>query len=143
MDIAEPRAVFIALILLLPALGAVNAIFHGRLLQNYVRQTRRIQDLAGLARYQEVVGRQMHAALVQFGLLTTPVALYFVGILTDKLHLGDISFVIVPGALLMALAYHFKKVEAEACRIPALGEDLEEQRLAIIKTWKTRPLPNW
>ena len=137
------RHVFIALILLLPALGAVNSIFHARLLQNYVQQTRRIRDLDGLARFQKMVARQMYAALVQLGLLTTPMVLYAVGILTDKVRIGDIAFVIVPGIFLLFLGYLFKKVETAACRIPALGEDLDEQRLAIIRTWKTRPLPNW
>ena len=137
------RPTLITLMLLFPGLGAVNAIYHGRLLQEYVRQTRRIKDLAGLTRFQMTVARQMYAALAQLILLTTPVVLYFFGVLTDHLHLGDIAFVVIPGTLIFALGYFFKKVEAQACRIPALGKDLEEQRLAVIKTWKTRPLPNW
>jgi hypothetical protein len=137
------RTVFICVMVLLPALGTVNAIYHGRLLQHYVRQTKRIRDLDGLAQFQKTVARQMYAALVQLVLFLVPMILYFIGIPSEILRLGDIVFVFVPGGILIALGYHFKKVESEACRIPALGEELDKQRLAVIKTWKTRPLPNW
>jgi hypothetical protein len=129
--------------LILPGLGAVNAIYHGRLLQHYARQTKRIDDMAGLARFQKIVARQMYAALVQLVLLLTPIILYFIAIPTEILRFADIVFVMIPGGILIALGYHFKKVEAEVCRIPAVGEDLDEQRLAVIKHWRTRPLPDW
>lgn len=129
--------------LTLPALGAINAIYHGRSLQRYVRQTKRIRDLDGLERFQKMVARQMYAALVQLVLLVVPLILYFIGIPTEILRFGDIVFVFIPAGVLIALGHHFKKVETEVCRIPALGEDLEEQRLAVIKTWRTRPLPDW
>jgi len=142
MDVAEPRTVFIAM-MLLPFLGAITAVYHGGLLQKYVRHTRRISDIAGLAKFQKVVARQMYAALAQLILLTTPMILYAVGILTNRLRLRDIAYVVIPATVVIFVGYYFKKVEAEACRIPALGDDLEEQRLAIIKTWKTKPFPNW
>jgi hypothetical protein len=129
--------------LILPALGAINAIYHGRSLQHYVRHTKRIDDMAGLARFQKIVARQMYAALAQLVLLITPIILYFIAIPIEILRFADIVYVMIPGGILMAIGYHFKKVETEACRIPALGEDLDEQRLAVIKTWRTRPLPTW
>jgi hypothetical protein len=137
------RTVFISVMLILPALGAVNAIYHGRLLQHYVQQTKRIRDMAGLAQFQKLVARQMYAALFQLVLLVVPMILYFIGIPPQILRFADIVYVFIPGGILIALGYHFKKVESEVCRIPALGEDLDEQRLAVIKTWKTRPLPDW
>ena len=129
--------------LILPALGAVNAIYHGLLLQRYVRDTKQIEDIAGLARFQEIVARQMYAALVQLVLILTPVVMYFIGLPMEIFRLGDIVFVLIPGGVLIGIGYYFKKVEAQACRIPAIGEDLDEQRLAVIKIWKTRPLPTW
>jgi uncharacterized membrane protein len=129
--------------LILPALGAVNSIYHGRLLQAYVRQTKSINDIAALAGFQKIVARQMYAALAQLVFLVTPIIIYSFGVSTEILVFSDITLVIIPGAFLVALGYLFKKVEAEACRIPAAGEDLDEQRLAVIKTWRTRPLPNW
>lgn len=137
------RTAFIALLLILPALGAVNSIYHGRLLQAYVRQTKRINDITALGQFQKVVARQMYGALVQLVLLIAPTFLYFIGIPTQILRFSDIILVIIPGAFLVVLGYLFKKVEAKACRIPAVGEDLDKQRLAVIKTWRTRPLPNW
>jgi uncharacterized membrane protein len=85
----------------------------------------------------------MYAALAQLVFLVTPIIIYSFGVSTEILVFSDITLVIIPGAFLVALGYLFKKVEAEACRIPAAGEDLDEQRLAVIKTWRTRPLPNW
>jgi hypothetical protein len=137
------RTVFISLMLLLPALGAVNAIYHGRMLQHYVRSTKRIEDMSGLARFQKIVARQMYAALVQLALLVVPMILYFIGIPSQILRFSDIIFVFIPGGILIALGYHFRKVEAEVCRIPALGEDLDKQRMAVIKIWRTRPFPEW
>jgi hypothetical protein len=137
------RTVFVSLMLILPALGAINAIYHGRLLQRYVRQTKRIKDMDGLAQFQKIVARQMYAALVQLVLILTPMIVYFIGLPIEIFRLSDIMFVMIPGGVLLALGYHFKKVESETCRIPAVGEDLDRQRLAVIKIWKTRPLPTW
>jgi hypothetical protein len=129
--------------LVLPALGAVNSIYHARVLRNYVRRTQIIQDVQGLAEFQKIVARQMLAALVQLVLVVVPLVLYFVGILTQVFRFKDIAFVIIPGVILMALGYVFKKVETKACRIPAANEDLDEQRLAVISTWRKKPLPDW
>ena len=137
------RTVFLSLIVVLPILGAISAVYHGRALQRYVSKTKRIDDMAGLARFQQVVAQQMRAALIQLALLTTPLALYFIGILTDRLWLGDIAFVVIPAVVLLAIGYLFKKVEAQACRVPAVNEDLDEQRMAVIKRWKTSALPDW
>ena len=90
-----------------------------------------------------MVARQMHSALIQLSLSTTPIVLYFFGILTDRLRLSDIAFVFVPGLILMAVGYLFKKVEAQACRIQGVNDDLDRQRLAVIKRWKTKALPDW
>ena len=137
------RTLLISVMLILPALGAVNAVYHGRMIQRYVRQTDKISDLAGLARFQELVSRQMYAALFQLGLILASFVVYLAGIPTEILRFADIVYVMIPGLILVVLGFHFKKVEAEACRIPAVGEDLEKQRLAVIKTWRTRPLPDW
>ena len=129
--------------LVLPALGAVNTIYHGRALRDYVQGTQIIRDMQGLAQFQKIVARQMHAALTQLVLLVTPFVLYFVGILTQVFRFRDITFVIIPGVVLMTLGYVFKKVENEACRIPAANKNLDEQRLAVINTWRKKPLPDW
>lgn len=124
-------------------LGAVNSIYHGRMLRDYVQRTQMIRDMQGLAQFQKIVARQMHAALAQLVFAVAPLVLYFVGILTQVFRFRDIVFVIIPGIVLMALGYIFKKVETEACRIPAANEDLDEQRIAVINTWRKKPLPNW
>ena len=137
------RSLFITLMLVLPALGAVNSIYHARVLRDYIQRTRIIRDVQGLAEFQKMVARQMYAALAQLVLLVTPLVLYFVGILTQVFQFRDITYVIIPGIVLMALGYIFKKVETEACRIPAANEDLNEQRLAVIDVWRKKPLPDW
>lgn len=129
--------------LILPALGVINAIYHGRLLQHYVRNTKRIRDMAGLAQFQKLVAQQMYAALAQLVLMIIPMILYFIAIPTEILRFADIVYVMFPGGVLMAIGYHFKKVETQVYRIPALGEELDEQRLEIIKRWRTRAVPDW
>ena len=143
MESSGLRIIIIGLILLCPALAAINAIYHTRQLQNYVRHVRRINDMAGFARFQRLVARQMYAALAQSLLLTAPLILYFLGIFSDQLWLPDVVFVIVPGGFIIVLGYVMKKLENQVCRIPAANRDLDDQRLAVIKIWRTRPLPNW
>ncbi len=143
MESSGLRIILIGLILLCPVLAAINAIYHTRLLQDYVRHVRRISDMAGLARFQKLVARQMYAALAQCLLLTAPPVLYFIGIFIDQLWLPDAVFVIVPGGFVIVLGYVMKKLENQVCRIPAANKDLDDQRLAVINIWRTRPLPNW
>ena len=143
MESSGLRFILIGLILLCPVLAAINAMYHSRQLKDYVRHVGRINDMADLARFQKLVARQMYAALAQSLLMTAPLALYFLGIFIDQLWLPDAVFVIVPGFIVIVLGYVMKKLENQVCRIPAANQDLNDQRLAVINIWRTRPLPNW
>ena len=137
------RSTFTALMLLFPALALGNAWWFGRELRAFVAATSSIASTADIERMKSVVARQMVAALVQIPLLAASPILYVVGLMRHALQPGDVVFIIVPSAAVIAFSLASKRIEAAARELPAPDEELRRQRDAIVRTWLTKPLPDW
>ena len=137
------RTFFIAGVLLLPAAAAVNSVVHGTLLMKYAKQTLYFRTGRDILRLKEVVARQMYAAVLQMVLLILPLILYLVGLFTGALYPTDLPLIIVPAGLILVFGYFFKKVEIAVRNIPALNQNIEQQRDEIVRTWKKKPPPDW
>ena len=137
------RTVFLALMLLLPAAGVVNAVICGSSLKAFLRDVSGLASTADVERFKRVVAGQMYAALVQIGILAVPPILYAVGLATGVLVPGDIVYILIPSAVIILVAQAFKKLESRVKAIPAADEELVSQRDAIVRTWMKKPLPDW
>lgn len=137
------RSTYTFLMLLFPALAIVNAWWFGRELRAFVAATPSIASTADIERMKSVVGRQMIAALIQIPLLAAGPILYAVGLLRHVLRPGDVVFVIVPSAAVLAIGLASKRIEAVARALPAIDDELRRQRDAIVHTWLKKPLPDW
>ena len=137
------RSTFISLLITFPAFGILNAWWFGRELRAFVAATSSIASTADIERMKSVVARQMVAALVQIPLLAASPVLYFVGLMRHALQPGDVVFIIVPSAAVIAFSLASKRIEAAARELPAPDEELRRQRDAIVRTWLTKPLPDW
>ncbi|PWB78692.1 MAG: hypothetical protein C3F15_00895 [Holophagae bacterium] len=137
------RSTFISLLITFPALGILNAWWFGRELRAFVTATPSIASTADIERMRSVVKRQMIAALIQIPLLAAGPILYGLGLLRHVLRPGDVVFVIVPSAAVLALGLASKRIEAAARALPAPDHELRRQRDAIVHTWLKKPLPDW
>ena len=143
MNLGDPRTVLIAAIVLLPAAGAVNAVIHGRLLSQFVRDTPAIRTYQDLLNFERMVARQMYAALMQILLLALPGLLFAVGLIRKILGPGDFLYILAPAGIIMVMGIAFKGIEKRAQALPAEDPVLEERRQHIIKTWISKPFPDW
>lgn len=139
----EPRNLFIALILLCPAVAIINALIFGNKLKQFAQRTRMFSSQDDIVDFQRVVSQQMYAALVQIVLLSVPAVLFVVGIMRGFLGVSDLVFVVVPSLIILAMGIAMKKTEQQVRRIPARDDDLARQRDAIVTTWMKKPLPDW
>ena len=137
------RSTFTFLMLLFPALALLNTWWFGRELKAFVEATPSIASTADIERMKSVVARQMVAALVQIPLLAASPVLYFVGLMRHALQPGDVVFIIVPSAAVIAFSLASKRIEAAARELPAPDEELRRQRDAIVRTWLKKPFPDW
>jgi hypothetical protein len=65
MNLGDSRTVLIGAMVLLPAAGVVNAVIHGRLLSQFVRDTPAFRTYQDIVNFENMVARQMYAALMQ------------------------------------------------------------------------------
>jgi TRAP-type C4-dicarboxylate transport system permease large subunit len=137
------RSTYLFLMLLFPLLAILNAVWFGSELQKFAKEVRTFSSTHEIERFKGVVGRQMYAALVQIVLLVVPPILFFVGIAKGALTPGDIIFIIVPSAVVIAVAALYKQTEKQVKEIPANDDELRRQRDVIIHTWLKKPLPDW
>jgi hypothetical protein len=143
MDFGDPRTVLIGVIVLLPAAGVVNALVHGRLLSQFVRDTPAFRTYQDIVEFERVVARQMYAALMQILLLSVPGLLFVFGLFRKILGPGDLVYILVPSGIILVLGIAFKGIEKRAQAIPAEDPILEERRQHIITTWIKKPFPDW
>jgi hypothetical protein len=134
---------FTLLMLLFPSIAIANAWWFGRELRAFVAATPSIASTTDVERMKAVVGRQMIAALIQIPLLAAGPILYFAGLMRHVLRPGDVVYIIVPSAAVLALALASKRIEAAARALPAPDHELRRQRDAIVYTWLHKPFPNW
>jgi hypothetical protein len=137
------RSTYTFLMLLFPAVALINTWWFGRELKAFVDATPAIASTADILRMKAVVGRQMIAALVQIPLLAAGPALLALGLFRHVLRPGDVVFVIVPSAAVLALSLATRRTEAAARELPAADDELRRQRDAIVRTWLKKPLPDW
>ena len=137
------RSTYILLMLGLPALAILNAVWWGSELQSFTKKVTSFEATAHIEQFKTVVAHQMYAALVQIVLLATPPIVFFVGLARHVLTPTDVLFIILPSALVIVVAAIYKRVETQARSIPAADDELRRQRDAIITTWVKKPLPDW
>lgn len=136
------RSVLLLLLLGLPALAAVNALYFGAELRRFAAEVPRLESTRDLERFKEVVARQMYAALAQIVLLAAPAVVFFLGLASAALAAGDILYVVIPAAVIILIAQANRRDEARVRELPA-EPGLAAQRDRIVRTWIRRPLPDW
>ena len=137
------RSTFTLLMLLFPALAIGNAWWFGRELKAFLDTTPALASTADIERLKAVVKRQMFAALVQIPLLAAGPAVYALGLFRHLLRPGDVVFVIVPSAAVLALSLATRRVETAARNRHTPADELRRQRDAIVDTWLHKPFPDW
>jgi hypothetical protein len=139
----EIRWVLVAGMLGFASAGLVNAVVFGLELKNFVESTPVLHSTRTIERFKRVVAHQMYAALAQILLLSAPVVIFLVGVMTDMLQPRDFLFVVLPSAVILVVAAYHRGWERRAKTIRAADEDFEAQRDAIVRTWLRKPWPDW
>ncbi len=134
---------YLLVMLGLPALAVVNAVWFGTELKSFLTSTPRLESSRDIERFKTVVAHQMYAALVQIALLAAPPIAFFVGIFRGVLGPSDLLYIIGPSAIILVVAAMYRGHEKRAKSLPTADPELERQRDAIIHTWLRKPWPDW
>jgi hypothetical protein len=141
--VMDPRSPYLLVMLGLPALAVLNALWFGLELKNFLSATPRLNSSRDLEGFKVVVAHQMYAALVQIVLLATPPIVFFIGVFRKVLSPSDILYIIGPSAVILIVAAMYRGQEKHAKIIPTTDPELERQRDAVVQTWLRKPLPDW
>jgi hypothetical protein len=137
------REGYIIVMLLLPAVAALNAIIHGGQLKSFLDRTPAFDTYQNVVDFEKIVARQMYAALVQIALLIAPGVVFIVGLVRGVLSVNDVLYVLLPSMAILALGIAFKRIENRVRSIPVNDPVLAERRDHIIKVWNSKPFPDW
>ena len=137
------RTVYLAVILGLPVIAAINALWFGAELKRFADRIPRLETPLEMTRYRRLIARQMYAALFQLLLLAIPPIVFFYGLVHRVLMGTDLLFVIVPSAVIIIIAQLNRRHEARVRNIPADNEQFAAERDEIVRTWVRKPLPDW
>ena len=137
------RTILLMIILLSPVAALFNAALHGRRLEDFLSKTPRLESSRDLEAFKRLAAGQMRAALVQAALLAPPPLCFFWGVTTGALAPSDFVWVLLPSIIVIFFARSIRGLERRAWSIEANGETLTAQRDHVVRTWRTRALPDW
>jgi hypothetical protein len=144
MELADDsRSLFLALMLVMPAIACVNSFVHNAQLKAFLDRTPEFSTYQNITDFEVVVARQMYAALLQIALLASPGIIFVFGFVVGILAVGDVAYVVLPAFVVLALGVAFKQLENRVKSIPVSDPVLEERRDHIVKVWNSKALPDW
>lgn len=139
----DSRGLLLALMLVLPAIACINSCIHSAQLKAFLERTPAFATYQNIVDFEQVVSRQMYAALLQIGLLVSPGVIFVIGLIQGALTVEDVIYVMLPSMVVLALGLVFKQLENRVKSIPVSDPILSERRDHLVKVWNSKPLPDW
>lgn len=134
---------FIVMLVICPALAAANLFWGWMALTSFLREHPKITNGGDMDRFKQMAASQMYQGFVQVLLVFLPVIFFFGGLLTQNLTTRDFLYVIIPFCMVVSFGLYVKNMERQVQTTPALTAELERERDAVVKTWLTKPFPDW
>ena len=137
------RGTLIAVILGTQGLALANAAWLGRDLKLFLHTTPRLASTHDLEQFKIVAARQMYAALLQAVLLLVAPGCFVWGIVTHHLSGSDFVWILLPSVVVILVARSYRGLERRMWTLPTADAELEATRDAVVRTWRTKPIPDW
>ncbi len=137
------RVQLIVLMLFASSLGIGMAIYLRSLLDTYLKRVVCVETERELEEFKQVVKTAMYASVGQMLLLFFPVVVYIVGLVGNALSLPDVLFVIIPSGTNLLLVVQVKRLEVRAQAVQVDNQELLQEFVRVVDTWKKQSLPNW
>lgn len=137
------RTHVIVIMLACPTVGLILAAYFGMQLRQFVRSTPELRSNSDLDAFKRLVKGQMYAALAQIVILSIPILIFAVGFWKKIVFTKDIVYLFVPSLIILAVGMLLKSVERNAQQVPAVNEELKQERDRIVDIWLHQPFPNW
>ena len=94
-------------------------------------------------RFKQMAASQMYQGFAQICLVFSPIVIFLGGFLGKHLFLADLIYVVVPFLLMVLFGFYVRVMERQVQTTPAMTADLERERDAVVKSWLTKPFPDW
>jgi len=138
------RATLITLMVLFPALGILNMIFHNLKLRRFNKEVPQIEKRMHLERLKREAKAQMYAALVQIVLLGLPFVFFIYGMWKGLLSFGDVFlYGILPSVASIIVGQACKGTEKIAKSQWVEDPRLRKERDEVVYTWDHKAFPDW
>jgi len=136
------RETLLGLLIALPGIGVLISTVLGLQLWRFVRARPGIETETDLLVFKRVVAGQMYGALAQIVVLGSPLVLFFYGIWAKVLAVRDVTYLILPSLVVLAVGLLFKRVEGRARRMQ-VAEPLRQAYDHVVRVWFKKALPDW
>lgn len=138
------RSTLITLMVLFPALGILNMIFHNFKLRRFNKEVPQIEKRMHLERLKKEAKAQMYAALVQIVVLGLPFVFFLYGIWKGRLSFGDVFlYGILPSVASIIVGQACKGTEKISKSQFVEDPQLRKERDEVVYTWDHKAFPDW
>lgn len=123
--------------------AAALAVSLGVDLRRFLAGTPVLTSISGVIAFRRAIARQMYGAL---GVLLLGVAAALVATAGLYLRLAEqreLPFFFAALAVFLAAGVWCRLAERKAKTIPAVDDEIAQQRDDVVRVWTTRPLPPW
>ena len=141
--ISQEQMLLLGIMVAVPCVGIIFTLYMRGMLAAFQAKTRFIETRNQLTSFRHLVGTVMYGALFQICLLFIPLLVFLYGLADGILGLPHVLVVVVPSGLYLLIYVRYKRLEQKVQAIGMDNQELLQEFIHIVSTWRKKSLPKW
>lgn len=140
----SPEEALVSVVLVaLPCAGIIFTIYMRSLLVSFRSKTKFIQTRHQLDSFRKLATAAMYGALFQVTLLFLPILVFIYALADGIFGLPYVLLVVVPSGIYLLIYVRYKRFEHRMQAIGMDNQELLQDFIHIVNTWRKKSLPKW
>ncbi|MCH7959309.1 MAG: hypothetical protein IID08_04235 [Candidatus Hydrogenedentes bacterium] len=141
--LSQEQMLLVGIMVAIPCIGIVFTLYMRSMLNAFRQKTRFIETRNQLTSFRHLVGAAMYGSLFQISLLFVPLLVFLYGLADGILGLPYVLVVVVPSGIYLLIYVRYKRLEQRVQAIGMDNQELLQEFIHIVSTWRKKSLPKW
>ena len=141
--VSQEHMLLFGIMIAVPCIGIVFTLYMRAMLNAFRQKTRFIETRNQLTSFRHLVGAAMYGSLFQISLLFVPLLVFLYGLADGILGLPYVLVVVVPSGIYLLIYVRYKRLEQRVQAIGMDNQELLQEVIHIVSTWRKKSLPKW
>ena len=141
--LSQEQMLLVGIMIAIPCIGILFTLYMRGMLNAFRQKTRFIETRNQLTNFRQLAGTVMYGSLFQVSLLFVPLLVFLYGLADGILGLPFVLVVVVPSGIYLLIYVRYKRLEQHVQAIGMDNQELLQEFIHIVSTWRKKSLPKW